>query len=98
MILRLNFFLESLEPTTVYISYFADTEKKEERVLYLAAALSQFGIKCTLDLLCQVDINNNGGLPIWLPENVTNSDKILVVITRDYLEVGTLLYLIVVLF
>lgn len=77
----------------MYISYFAGTEKEEEKVLYLAAALNQFGIKCTVDLLCQVDINNNGGLPIWLPENVTNSDKILVLITREYLEVSNIFFL-----
>ena len=57
------------------------------RILALVQHLTTFGVQCVIDLLCQVEINNTGGLANWLPYAITNADKILVVVTPNYLQV-----------
>jgi len=40
-----------------------------------------------IDLLSQVEINSVGGLYNWLPSKIIYSEKIIVVLTKDYLKV-----------
>lgn len=72
--------------TKVYVSYLTQPHK-EERLLNLIQFISDFDVHCIIDLLCQVEINNSGGLPNWLPSKLTNSDKILVVLSKTYVKV-----------
>jgi len=56
-------------------------------ILKLANALNKNGIRVILDLLNTVEINSMGGLPNWLPDSISNADKVMVVLTKDYIKV-----------
>ena len=71
---------------SMYISHLTP-DNKELRILELVQNITSFGVQCVIDLLCQVDINSRGGLANWLPFSIKNADKILVVVTPNYLRV-----------
>jgi len=57
-------------------------------ILKLANGLNQYGIHCIVDMLNTVEINSMGGLPNWLPDNISSADKILVILSKDYINVS----------
>ena len=59
----------------------------------MAQHITSFGVQCIIDLLCQVDINSRGGLANWLSYSINNTDKILVILTPNYLKVNVFVIL-----
>uniref|UniRef100_A0A7M5V8A7 TIR domain-containing protein n=2 Tax=Clytia hemisphaerica TaxID=252671 RepID=A0A7M5V8A7_9CNID len=70
---------------SLYISYLSETNR-ETKILEMAQHITSFGVQCIIDLLCQVDINSRGGLANWLSYSINNTDKILVILTPNYLK------------
>jgi len=79
-----------LELPTVYISYSATNESQEMAILKLANALNTYGIRIILDLLNTVEIDSMGGLPNWLSDNISSADKVIVVISKEYIKVSVI--------
>ncbi|XP_066931773.1 uncharacterized protein [Clytia hemisphaerica] len=71
---------------TVYFSYISKDQQKEEDLLHMIAALHEYGVQCVVDLLNTVEINNTGGLANWVPKSITNTDKIVVLLTKQYIK------------
>jgi len=77
----------------VYVSHVTRSDTRQEtRLLQLIHFLAQYGIRLTLDLLCQVEINNAGGLPNWIPETISKADKILLYLSKSYIAVSCTLF------
>lgn len=62
-------------------------------MLSLVQYIASYGIHCNIDLLSQVNINNMGGLANWLPSQIRNSDKILILLSKAYLKVIWIFFL-----
>ena len=58
----------------------------------MIAALHEYGVQCVVDLLNTVEINNSGGLASWVPKSITNTDKIVVLLTKEYIQVCRLIF------
>ena len=73
---------------SVYISSICPDDKKKEDLLQMLAAFQEYGINCVIDLLNTIEINNCGGPANWLSDKIYSTDKIIVIMNRDYLQVG----------
>lgn len=70
----------------VYVSHCALDNKEKERILQLASLISSYGVSVCIDLCSQVEINQVGGLPHWVPDKMANVKKILLIISPCYLQ------------
>jgi hypothetical protein len=88
-----GYFLETLVSyvffvdMSLYVTHYTKSTRHEHRLLSLVQYISAFDFKCNIDLLSQVEINNIGGLPNWIPEKILNVRKILVVLSKEYIQV-----------
>ena len=71
----------------IYVSHFSRTGQAEEEVLSLVHYLTSLNFQCHVDLLHRVEINNAGGLANWIPEHILSVKKILVIISKEYIQV-----------
>ena len=76
-----------IELSTVYISHLTVDETQERSLLNLVHFISTYGLRPKLDLLCQVEINNAGGLHNWIPEVLMKIDTVILLLTKKYVEV-----------
>ncbi|XP_066914792.1 uncharacterized protein [Clytia hemisphaerica] len=87
---KFNQSVDSIEGTdddvSVYISHYSNSLLDEEEILSLVHYLMSLDLQCHVDLLNQVEINNMGGLPNWIPEHILSVKKILMVISKEYLQ------------
>lgn len=72
---------------SAYVSCICPDDKKEENLLQMLAAFQEYGIKCVIDLLNTVEINNCGGPAHWVSDKINSTDKIIVILNNDYLQV-----------
>ncbi|XP_066910279.1 uncharacterized protein [Clytia hemisphaerica] len=77
------------EHSTVYISHLTIDETQERSLLNLVHFISTYGIRPKLDILCQVEINDAGGLHNWIPDVLTKIDTVILLITKKYIEALT---------
>ena len=73
----------------VYISHCTPDENQKKKLLNFASYL-QFqltGVTVIMDLIKENEINQAGGMSQWVPQQICNADKILVVLSDDYLKV-----------
>jgi len=69
---------------TVFISYSHDSEEHKERILSLSDQLITDGIDCELDQY--YSRSPRGGWPKWMDNQITNSDFVLIICTKTYLQ------------
>lgn len=74
------------EKISAYISYICP-DKEEENLLQLLAAFQEYGIECVIDLLNTIEINNCGGPANWVLDKIHSTNKIIVLLNKDYLKV-----------
>lgn len=73
---------------SAYVSYICPPDdKKEENLLQMLAAFRKYGIEFVIDLLNTIEINNCGGPANWVSDKIHSTDKIIVVLNKDYLQV-----------
>ena len=53
----------------------------------MLAAFQDYGVNCVIDLLNTIEINNFGGPANWLSDKIYSTDKIIVIMNKDYLQV-----------
>ena len=71
-----------------YISHCALNEDEEKTILKFAFLVESFhpGTSVVVDLTRQVEINKVGGLSQWVPVMMRRVDKIIVILTPNYVE------------
>ena len=72
---------------TIYISYCGVREESKNKAIRFAKHLNAENVELYLDLLNQTTIDNIGGLPFWVNEKMSVADRIILILTPDYLEV-----------
>lgn len=72
-----------MEPKKVFISYAWEDQDFAEKILNFSNTLREHGIDATID---QYEENPEQGWPIWMENQIENSDFVLVVCTKIYLE------------
>lgn len=72
-----------MEPKKVFISYAWEDQDFSEKILNFSNTLREHGIDATID---QYEENPDQGWPIWMENQIDNSDFVLIVCTKTYLE------------
>ena len=70
----------------VYISHNIHLKKEVNSLATLASLLQSNGIDVVVDIFNQVQINNVGGWSRWIPTKMEKADKILLILTPNYLS------------
>jgi hypothetical protein len=72
----------------LYMSHCAVDEKEKEKLLKFASSLQLklSGVTVVTDITCQNEINECGGMPQWVPEQMQKAKRILVVLSDKYVE------------
>lgn len=65
----------------VFISYCHDSKKHERRILAFADRLRRDGLDCQIDQYVQ---SPRSGWPLWMEQQIRNSDYVIVVCTESY--------------
>ena len=78
---------EHLVPPKVYISHCLTLPSDIMELTRFACVLQSCGCDVILDICSDVKVNNSGGLFRWIPTNIQRADKIVVLLTPDYLSV-----------
>ena len=73
---------------SVYISHCSPTTKQRDKVLKLAYLLeSQLpDVNVLMDVTKTTEINEVGGLAQWIPKQMSNADKIIIFLSKNYLD------------
>lgn len=72
-----------MEPKKVFVSYAWEDEVFAKKILEFANRLRENGIDANID---QYEENPDMGWPIWMENQIENSDYVLIVATKTYLE------------
>lgn len=72
-----------MEPKKVFISYAWEDETFSKKVLNFANKLREHGIDANID---QYEENPDMGWPVWMENQIENSDYVLIVSTKTYME------------
>ena len=80
---------EALLMKTVYVSHCMERQDEIVCLTRFLAALKRVGINVIVDILKQVEIHNAGGFSRWIPMNMERADKILVLLTPEYISAIT---------
>ena len=75
---------------TIYISYCGVRDQSKNSVIKFAKHLNVENVELYLDILHQTKIDSIGGLPFWVNEKMSVADRIILILTPDYLEVNWL--------
>ena len=73
---------------TIYISYCGVREESKNKVITFAKHLKVDNVELYLDILHQTTIDSIGGFPFWVKEKMSVADRIILILTPDYLEVN----------
>ena len=73
---------------TIYISYCGVRDESKNKVIKFAKHLKVENVELYLDFLNQTKIDNIGGLPFWVNAKMSVADRIILILTPDYLEVN----------
>ena len=73
------------------MSYYADSEEYHSSLVNLVAKLrSTFSIDLIMDSYCQTEVAELG-LARWCQKKLSESTKIVMVVSKEYLKVGNLM-------
>ena len=79
-------FGEILLTKNVYVSHCSQDQDEILLLSQFVAALKKSGVNVIIDIFSQVEINNSGGFSRWIPDNIRKADKILILLTENYLS------------
>lgn len=83
-----NFDDRYLPSEQIYVSYYPDTKKYHSSLLNLVAKLRRvFAINLIMDSYCQTQVAELG-LARWCQKQLSESTRIVMVISKDYLKVN----------
>ena len=81
--------LQQQQTCSVYISHCTQSEPDRKKLMKFVCLLEHNfqHLAAVLDLTRQVEINECGGFAQWVPNQMSEASKILVVLSQDYLDV-----------
>ena len=76
------------QKNTAYISHCATTKQQKQKLLQFSVWLeSQLpGLSVIVDLTKETEINKVGGLSQWIPQQITKVDKVIVILSQEYID------------
>ena len=75
----------------VYVSYYADSERYHSSLQNLVAKLRRaYSVNLIMDSYCQTEVAELG-LARWCQRKLSVSTRIVMVVSKEYLKVGSLL-------
>ena len=73
----------------IYVSYYPDSKKYRSSLLNLVAKLRKlYSVNLILDSYCETEVTELG-LARWCPKQLSESTRVLMVISKEYLKVGS---------